>query len=630
MNITEPSGMTPQVASTAADIEVAENLKLNQWLMVAERSKAETLWRTEADEDYKFYAGDQDTTDVKAQLLDQKRPDSVYNEIKPKVDMLIGLAAQARRVPDLVPVGSEDEALTEVMNGVLGYHRNKCKVSRKEMEAFSHMVKGGKSYVYPYIGGENPFVPEQKIFVLNGRDVLVDPDSVEYDLSDARYAFISRWYDEDAIKANFQKFDPLLIRNFSQIGSGTHPSYFNEGNDKYRLIEGWYFRYEKVTWFMNPMTNKVEFMSKPNFENLQRALMHGLQLPDGRKMQINQPLQGVENLRKQCYLAVFSGPLMLKYNKSPYKHNKIPLVLFGAYKDFDNNRWFGSITMAKDPQRALNTTRRQLVHLLQVSPKGILMHEAGVILNIEEYEDRSSEPNYHMELQKGGLEKVKFSTQPQISPIYGQLDELFSQSIKNVVGTQDALLGIQTSSREPGVTMQMRQETGIAVLYIIFENFRQSRLNLAEFMVSLIQQYETMERVIRIQGPEGAKLLQVNSQMNPQTEGFNDVSFGEFDAVIDENVENTTMRAFAMQMLSQFGQNNPGTIPPDLLMEYSNMPYSAKMKVRDYNQQQQQVKQAMDDREYQLKVEELKIKMIAAENKGQSSDSSGSKPKKKV
>jgi hypothetical protein len=271
--------------------------------------------------------------------------------------------------------------------------------------------------------------------------------------------------------------------------------------------------------------------------------------------------------------------------------------------------------MAKDPQRALNTTRRQLVHLLQVSPKGILIYETGTIVNIDEYEEKSSEPNFRMEVTRGGLDKNKFTTQPQISVIYGQLDELFSQSVKDVVGTQDALMGIQTSSREPGVTLQKRQETGIAVLYTMFENFRESRIALAKQMVSLIQQYETTERILRIEGPEGAQLLQINSQTNPQSAGFNDVSFGEFDARIDESVENVTMKAFALTMLSQFGANNPNTIPPDLLMEYSSLPYSAKQRVREFNQMQMEREDAKFKAEMQLKVRELDIKEKAAENK---------------
>ena len=628
MNITEPSNISsPKGLGTEEELKAKEIIKLNQWLMIAERSKAESLWRATSEEDYMFYAGDQDTQAVIDTLSDQNRPDTVYNEIKPKIDMLIGLAAQARQVPTLVPVGAEDEALVEVVNGVLTFHRNKTKVARKEMECFAHMVKGGRSFISPYMGGENPFEPEIKIQVLHGRDVLVDPDSVEYDLEDARFVFISKWYSEEDIQGLYPQFDSELVKNFSQTGTDLNPSYFNEGNDKYRIVEAWYRKYEKVIWFQNPVTGKAEYMQEKDFAQFQKALMQGIPV-QGQTIKTQEPLQGIPKLRRQVYYAIISGNLLLEYGRSPYNHNKYPLILFGAYKDFDNNKWFGAITMAKDPQRALNTTRRQLVHLLQVSPKGILVHEAGTILNIEEYEARSSEPNFHLEVARGGIDKFRFTTQPQISPIYGQLDELFSQSIKNVIGTQDALLGIQTSSREPGVTMQMRQETGIAVLYILFENFRQSRLLIAEQMMSLIQQYETQERVLRIEGPEGAKLLQVNSQMNPQVTGLNDVSFGEFDARIDESVENVTMRAFALQMLAQFGQNNPGTIPPDLLMEYSNLPYSAKMKVREYNQQQQAMQQAMADREYQLQVAELEVKKIAAENKGKEKESKPSVKKK--
>jgi hypothetical protein len=589
--------------------------KLNDWLLEGERSTSETLWREESEEDYKFYAGDQDSAEVIASLEAQKRPISVYNEIKPKVDMLIGIAAQARQTPILVPVGTEDEALTEVMNGVLIYYRQKTKTARKEMDAFAHTVKGGRSFIHTYMGGDNPFQPELQVVRIPGRDVVVDPDSIEYDLSDAKYVFISKWFDAEEIKGMYPDYDANAVKVFSQQYVGVKPTYFNEANHKYRLVEGWYREFVPIYWFKNPLTGKSDSLKEDEFVKFEKAVQEGIPLPDGKTFQSDEPIKAIKRMGKRVKYAIFSGSMLLEEGPSPYKHNELPIVLFGAYKNEDENRWFGAITMAKDPQRALNTTRRQLVHLLQVSPKGILVYETGTIVNIEEYQEKSSEPNFALEVTRGGIDKHKFTSQPQISVIYGQLDELFSQSIKDVVGTQDALMGIQTSSREPGVTLQKRQETGIAVLYTMFENFRESRIALAKQMVSLIQQYETTERILRIEGPEGAQLLQINSQTNPQSAGFNDVSFGEFDARIDESVENVTMKAFALTMLSQFGANNPNTIPPDLLMEYSSLPYSAKQRVRAFNQQQMEREDQKFAAEMQLKVRELDIKEKAAENK---------------
>jgi hypothetical protein len=188
-------------------------------------------------------------------------------------------------------------------------------------------------------------------------------------------------------------------------------------------------------------------------------------------------------MEKKVFYAVYSGNKMLEEGPSPYRHSHFPGVLFGAYKNENENRWFSVITMMKDPQRGRNTMRRQLQHLLQTAPKNLLAHETGVLVNEEEYDAKSAQPNFRLVINPGKFDRWKFSEQPQISPIYASLDQTYEQDMKDSSGIQDSLLGVQTSSREPGVTVRLRQQTGMAVLYILFDNFRESRLHAAELMV---------------------------------------------------------------------------------------------------------------------------------------------------
>jgi hypothetical protein len=216
------------------------------------------------------------------------------------------------------------------------------------------------------------------------------------------------------------------------------------------------------------------------------------------------------------------------------------------------------------------------------------MHEAGSILNIEDYETRGADPTFHMEIASGKLDKVKFSNQPQISPIYQYLDGMNSQGMKDTSGIQDSLMGIQTSSREPGITTQMRQEQNIAVLHILFGNYSQSRKMSAEMLLSLMQQYVTEPELIRIEGQNGAELVQINSERNPQSEGFNDISALKFDIVIDEDIESTSTRLANMRVLAEYAVANPGTIPPDVILEYSNLPLKVQRRVIEFYEQRRQ------------------------------------------
>lgn len=610
--------------------------KFVEWVNEAEGSLPEVNWRTVSKEDYDFYAGKQDTDETLTKLDSQKRPATVYNTILPKINMLCGLAAQSNRVPYLFPVTTEDDAMTEVMNGAFKHFRTKAKIKRKENDCFAHTVKSGRSYLYFYIGGDNPFKPSIMAKRIPGRDVLVDPLSTEYDMSDARYVMIDRWFVEEDLKAMWPELDLSGIRSLS-ASSNSMPSYYDTVQDKYRLTEIWYRKWEKVIWFRNPITGRPESASPEEFKKFVAALKEGVPAGEnGEMIQYDKPIQSIPRVRRQVYYAIFSNTTILEEGPSPYTRLQpeadIPIVQYGAYKDEDENRWFSVITMMKDPQRGRNAMRRQLTHLLNTAPKGLLVHEVGALINEEEYNERSSEPNFRLVVGMGKMDKYKFTDQPTISPIYEKLDMMCEQDMKDTSGVQDPLMGIQTSSREPGITARLRQEQNIAVLYILFENFRDSRIQGGKILLGLIQQYCTEEQLIRIEGQQGAQLIAINQQSNPQAP-MNDISVGEYDMVVDEAVDNVTMRMAIAQMMVELNQTAPNSIPPALIMEYADLPLSARIKIEQYNAAMMEREERMLEMQLEAKKEAQAIKgggdMIKAEISAKAKKEQGQKQKGK-
>jgi hypothetical protein len=601
----------------------SEYNKVIEWLQEGEISYAEVDYRREAQEDYSFYSGDQDSAEIKAILEMQDRPSSTFNEVKPKVDMLIGLGAQVKYDGQVIPVGAEDEPLAEIMQGTLTHFRKKNKLGRKELDCFEHMVKSGRSLLYFKIDRSNPLKPLVIPVRVPGYNFIVDPASIEYDMSDAKYMFIWNWVDEDDLKSIDDDIDPAMLSN-NNITLEGNPSYYNQLTGKYRIITCWYRQWVKKYWFVNPFTGEQEGLSQKDFKAFVAAAMKGVTNPaTGQLFKIDQPPEYSIAYGVAYKYMTFSGIYIVDYGDSPHDSKvAFPAVLYGAYKDDSTNRWFGAVTMMKDPQRSVNTMRRQLVHLLQTLPKGILIHESGTILDIEKYEQKSSEPNFHLEVTPGKINNLKFEKQPQISPVYQMLDEIMRKSMKDSSGIQDDLMGVYTASREPGVTVKTRQESGLAVLFIIFNNFRESRLEGNKKFMYLLQQYVTQPELIRIQGEEGIKLLQINSQVNRQSQGFNDITAGEYDLEMEETVETGSFRAAIAEMLIEFSHNNPNSIPPDIILDYVNIPFSAKQRIKEYWIQQQQLQQ--QNIEADRAVEMMKIKAsIEAKRETKKSESKG-------
>lgn len=622
---TSPSKLVKQVVSAlekgitgteGKDIS-PEGTDLHGWLLeslqLCESSSSERVWRESAKRDFGFYAGHQDDQEVLDKLREDKRPASVFNEIKPKVDMVVGLAAQGRREPEVLPTGKEDEGLAEVMNGVMKHFRTKLKISRKEVEVFDDVVKGGRGFLHFHLDDENPFKPELEVTKINPRSVWIDPESTAYDLSDAAYMFVDKWLRQEEIWTRF----PQLFPNPDGLGMPEGmEEFFNETTKKYRLVEAWYRKTVPVMWFMNPLSGKVEWARKTDFEKFVKVAEEGFDLPNGQQFQVEKgQLQGVLGFKKMTFYAIFTGSGILAKGANPYNHGKFPYVMCAGYKDDEYNAWFGAIATMTDPQMTLNTMRRQLVHLLQTSPRGILMHEVGAILNIEEYEQKSAHPTYHMELAPNGIEKVKFSNQPTISPVYSQQDEVMTQAMKNASGIQDSLMGMQTGTREPGVTVKMRQDTGVAVLYMLFDNYREFRLACGEMLLSMTQQYVDYEMVVRIEGEQGRQLLEVN------TTPYNDITAAEFDLVMDETPESPSQRTGTAQLLVDLNHNNPGVIPPQMILDYAGLPFSARREIQQYQDHQAKAQsdaqQAQWDHETRLALIKARVTQAIAEDNNQ-------------
>lgn len=606
-----------------------EHAKVLEWLRNAETSTPETEYREDSLEDYQFYAGDQDDVDALAKLEEENRPNPVFNEVKPKVDMLVGLAAQTKHEPNLLPVGTEDEPLTELVQGTLKHFHKKLKVADKEIDCFDHTVQSGRSLLHFHIDSSNPFRPEIKATRFAGNNFYLDPEGNEYDLEDHRFIFLEKYFTEEEIKVYWPDVDISQIENFGKR-FGTDFTFFNEASEKYRIVECWYKKFVNVVYFVNPLTGKEEYLSPGEFKKFVIAVQEGIEDPETGEVifQSEGGVSGVNSVVREIWYMIFTADIKLAGGKSPYRWKFFPSIFYGAYKDTDKNNWFGAIRAMKDPQQAHNTMYRQLTHLIQTLPKGMMIHETGSVLNIEEYEESSSKPNFHLEVAKGQIEKVKFEKQPAISPVYQYLIAAFGQSIKNASGIQDSMMAISEGTREAGITRRMKLETGIAVLFRLYDNFRKSRLRASELLLSLIQQYVTTETVIRIEGEKGAQLVQINSQMNKQNEGFNDISAAEFDLVVDESVENATLRLAIAQILTEFSHNNPGTIPPDVILDYTDMPYTVKMRVKAFFEAMQKQEQENKDREFELKEKEIVAKVGIARESNESKENVAKKKEK--
>ncbi len=600
-------------------------IQYQQWLNNTERSTPEGEWRKSASEDYRFYAGKQDTQEVLNELMSQKRPNSIFNEIKPKVDTLIGLAAQLRINPAVLPTEDSDAQLAEILGTAFKFYRREMKAEDLELECFEHTAKVGRSLQGYFIDTSNPFDPVIKSYRVESGRFWLDADSRDYPgMLDGKYLFIDNWLNIDEVQAFYPDFNAQSAQMnkgmaTSNAAGGIDPTlrvgqiWFDENNNKFRIIELWYRIFVQTAWFINPLTNQPESMPFKDWPKYVKALKEGIPISTDKKtgeverFQSDLPPEMVVRPKKVVKFAIFSGNEILDRGLNPYKgfnENNFPYTLYAGYRDDEEDIWFGIIKMMKDPQRGFNTIMRQLIHLLNSAPKGMLMHEEGAVLNIQEYKDRGSAANFDLKLQKGALanKKVQFTTQTQIPQIYENLLSRYSDLMKNLSGIQDVFLGVAAGSREPGITSQLRQQSGLAVLFVIFDNFRRARIHSGKQLLSFIQQYITGTKMLRID-PIAAPV--VLNGVNPDGTILNDISVGKFDLMVEEALEGSSMKMANAKILAEFAQNNPGAIPADVLLDQTNISFSAKQRIREFSEQA--AIDAQNNKEEELDIEWAQI-----------------------
>jgi len=123
-----------------------------------------------------------------------------------------------------------------------------------------------------------------------------------------------------------------------------------------------------------------------------------------------------------------------------------------------------------------------------------------------------------------------------------------------------------------------------------------------------MQQYITDADIVRVQGEKGLQLMQINSEMNPQNDGWNDITVGKFDIEMSDSLETATMRVATAEMIADFSHNNPGVIPPDIFLDYLGLPWSVKQKVTMFHDQQREAEQAQAEHERDIAEREMKLK----------------------
>jgi len=554
--------------------------KLQDWWYQARQALSASRFQMAIDED--FYDGEQWREEDKDVLEARGQLAQVFNLIKPTIDWLIGTEKRTRIDFKVHPRGESDRHPAEVKTQLLKFVSDVNRTGYHRSRGFADAVKVGVGWLEDGIRGDET---DELLYSRyeSWRHMWYDHLAVERDLSDARYIFRSKWTDLDLAQAMFPERAAALqacarSQNFyfeqndeyfwntdyayraNENATTPYPiildDAFNVDNrrDRVRLIECWYRQPEQVQIMKgNPAMKGLMFDKENPFMN--QALQRGTaSLYDTHKMVV--------------WCAVFCNDYLLQDVKSPYRHNRFPFVPIWCYRKGRDNSPYGVIRNLRDPQEDLNKRRSKALYILSSNR---MIADSDAFEDWDNAIEEKDRPDGALKKRPGA--DVRIENDTVLGSEHITIMQLDADFIQNSSGVTEENLGRETNAIS-GKAILAKQDQGSLTSMEPFDNLRFATQIQGENQNSLIEQYYTVEKSVRItENPEAVEFMEINK---PTPEGVeNDITASQGDFIVESQDFRESIRIAMFETIMATIEKLPPEVSIqllDLAIEQSDLP----------------------------------------------------------
>jgi hypothetical protein len=525
-----------------------------------------------------------------AQILEGRgQAPLVFNEVAPMVDWVIGTERRARVDWKVLPRAEDDVELADIKTKVMKYVSDVNRSQFVRSRAFADAVKAGVGWIDD---GARDDPSEDVLYSRyeDWRNVLWDSSSYEPDLSDARYVFRWRWVDLDIARMMFpdrvrciergaEDRDAMTGDGIDDEEAGLPPSQYqshangvvrasgtgsiHSGDSRryrVRLIECQYRKPAQVQVVASgPFKGKV-------YNQMDRAMGSAL---------AEQGATIIDKVMNRVHFAVFTDSDMLAHGPSIYRHNRFTLTPVWCYRFGRSRLPYGLIRRVRDIQQDLNKRASKALFMLNSNQT---LYEVGAVDDINRVREEVNRPDGDIPLKPGGM--GKFQIRRDTDAASGQINMMMldAQSIQKSAGVADENLGRQTNAVS-GEAIKARQLQGSVVTTEPFDNLRLAAQIQGEKQLSLVEQFYTEAKVIRLTGAKGAiewvKVNQPEEQADGSMRFLNDITQSIADFVVSEQDYAGSLRQVMFDSMNQIAQKLPPEVALKFLrvaFEYSDLP----------------------------------------------------------
>ncbi len=623
---------------------------LKEWWHEARTSSADNRFEQALDAD--FNDGLQWRDDDAQVLRERGQAPLVFNAVQQHVRWILGTERRTRVEFKVYGREKEDEKPAQTKTKLLKYTDDVNHSAYARSMAFADAVKVGVGWLECGVRSdptEEPLFDRWETW----RHMWNDPLAKEPDNSDSRFLFRAKWVDEDIAMTmfpdrkevirqssvshqlfSFSEDDDLgftgLYHAFTpgsttiQSGRSMFEDSFHIGirRKRVRLIECWYRQPEKVQM----LRTRVSPLMNPIFRN-QLMRMNGDELkgepePTVRSLIDDGHASVYDAVKMKVRVAIFANKGMLQDMQSPYRHDRFSFTPIWAFKRDRDNQPYGVIRNMRDPQEDLNKRRSKALWILSTNR---VIADEDAVEDWDEAEEQVARPDGIIKKVRGTEFEIQNDTVLAKEHVALMIQDI--EFLENTSGVTDENRGAVTNASS-GTAINLRQTQGSVVTADLFDNLRFGLQLHGEKKLSLIEQYYTEPKVIRITNDQGNQDF-VNINMPGQDEDGaleieNDISRTKADFIVDTRDYRETVRlAMFDSMMNLMSRLDPEIQMAllDMVIDLADIPGREEIvrRIREINghidpdapnagelQKQRQAKKA-EDEDRRIRGEEAEI-----------------------
>lgn len=548
----------------------------------AQTFEAEKAWRGQKKVWQDFYDGKQLTADEINELESRAQPAVVINKVAPRVDLLVGMAQDNRYRLKAFPrnISEEDISTADAVSQALRFIEDFNQQRFQESEVFEDGCISGRGWFEVTTQFDEDFELDILTKARCSDDIMLDPMSYRYDLSDAKFLFDSIFVPRDDLIALFPDFkDEIERASTGELKVKNHLTtiddqylYGRERNEELKNLfidkANQRIRVSKY-WFRTREMRKF-FLTKAGVERLDKGISNK-EIEKARKQikkATNEDPVLVEKQTDIIRVQTFISNTILENKEPEFLGSKFPYVPFFFKREKGSGMSYGVVRPMIDPQKEINKRRSKALHSNNTER---LIYEEGAVENEDILKREIARPDGIIKKNRGFDLKIESNRDLTVSQM--QFYEAANAEIDQVTGVPPDLLGSVTNARSQSA-IEQRQRQGLAILNRLYENWKRTRILLEEMKLLFMQEFWTEEKAIRVtddkQVVSVVPLNKVYVDDAGQLKKLNNLQRGKYDIVIDESEEyiNRMQEMFSeLAKLSQTGQ-----IPPEIVFEFAPVP----------------------------------------------------------